>query len=109
MIDVAACFCRLAGCRSIRRAMERSAGRQLTEQDIARLSGAGFLHDIGKANSGFQAKRWRDRIPVAWPVRISAGHGLEAFKLFDVPSAAAAIEPLIAQMSALGAQPVIHC
>jgi CRISPR-associated endonuclease/helicase Cas3 len=103
MIDVAACFCRLARCRSIRRAMERSAGRKLNEQDIARLAVLVFLHDFGKANSGFQAKRWWDRIPDPWPVRISAGHGLEAFRLFDVPSAAAAIEPLIAQVCTWGA------
>ena len=103
MIDVAACFCRLARCRSIRRAMERSAGRKLNEQDIARLAVLVFLHDVGKANSGFQAKRWWDRIPASWPVRISAGHGLEAFRLFDVPSAAAAIEPLIAQVCTWGA------
>jgi CRISPR-associated endonuclease/helicase Cas3 len=45
MIDVAACFCRLARCRSIRRAMERSAGRKLNEQDIARLAVLVFLHD----------------------------------------------------------------
>ncbi|ACV35540.1 CRISPR-associated helicase/endonuclease Cas3 [Accumulibacter sp.] len=102
MIDVAACFCRLAGCRSIRRAMERSAGRQLTDQDVTRLAVLAFLHDIGKANSGFQAKRWRDRIPVAWPVRISAGHGPEAFKLFDVPTAAAAVQPLIEQVCSWG-------
>ena len=102
MIDVAACFCRLARCRSIRRALERSAGRQLTSQDISRLAVLAFLHDIGKANSGFQAKRWRDRIPAAWPVRIPAGHGREAFKLFDVPTAAAAIEPLIEQVCSWG-------
>jgi hypothetical protein len=60
MIDVAACFHRLARCRSIRRAMEASAERALTETDIARLAVLAFLHDVGKANSGFQAKRWRE-------------------------------------------------
>ncbi|WP_366522154.1 CRISPR-associated helicase Cas3' [Candidatus Accumulibacter sp. ACC003] len=103
MIDVAACFHRLAHCRSIRRAMEKTSGRQLTEQDIARLSVLAFLHDIGKANSGFQAKRWKTGIPVAWPVRIVAGHGREACKLFEVPTAAAAIEPLIEQICSWGA------
>lgn len=83
MIDVAACFHRLAHCRSIRRAMERSAGRQLTEQDIARLAVLAFLHDVGKANSGFQAKRWKDKrdIPRCWPLH--AGHGVEGLKLFN--------------------------
>lgn len=83
MIDVAACFHRLAHCRSIRRAMEKTSGRQLTEQDIARLSVLAFLHDIGKANSGFQAKRWKDRrdIPKYWPLH--AGHGVEGLRLFN--------------------------
>jgi CRISPR-associated endonuclease/helicase Cas3 len=103
MIDVAACFHRLARCRSIRRAMEASAKRPLTEQDIARLTVLAFLHDVGKANSGFQAKRWRDRIPPTWPVRIPAGHGRETCKLFEVPTAAAAIEPLIDQICTWGA------
>jgi CRISPR-associated endonuclease/helicase Cas3 len=102
MIDVAACFYRLAQCRSIRRAMERSAGRRLTEQDMARLSVLAFLHDIGKANSGFQAKRWKNGIPAAWPVRIVAGHGREACKLFEVPTAAAALEPLIEKVCTWG-------
>jgi CRISPR-associated endonuclease/helicase Cas3 len=103
MIDVAACFYRLAQCRSIRRAMETSARRRLTEQDMARLSVLAFLHDIGKANSGFQAKRWKNGIPAAWPVRIVAGHGREACKLFEVPTAAAALEPLIEQVCTWGA------
>jgi CRISPR-associated endonuclease/helicase Cas3 len=83
MIDVAACFHRLAHCRSIRRAMERSAGRQLTSQDISRLAVLAFLHDVGKANSGFQAKRWKDKrdIPRYWPLH--AGHGVEGLKLFN--------------------------
>lgn len=83
MIDVAACFHRLAHCRSIRRAMERSAERPLTEQDIARLAVLAFLHDIGKANSGFQAKRWKNMrdIPKGWPLH--AGHGVEGLKLFN--------------------------
>jgi len=83
MTDVAACFTRLAQCRSIRRALERCAGRKLTEQDIARLAALAFLHDIGKANCGFQAKRWRNErdIPRNWPMH--AGHGVEALKIFD--------------------------
>lgn len=104
MIDVAACFVRLAQCRSIRRALERQAGRVLAEQDIARLAVLAFLHDIGKANSGFQAKRWRSErnIPARWPYRCHAGHGREAFTLFEVPNAAAAIEPLLEQICTWG-------
>ncbi|MEY6432160.1 CRISPR-associated endonuclease Cas3'' [Thioalkalicoccus limnaeus] len=81
LIDVAACFCRLAGCRSIRRAMERAAGRELSPKDLARLAVLVFLHDFGKANCGFQAKRWlQGSIPPGWPSH--AGHGVEATKLF---------------------------
>ena len=85
MIDVAACFECLSTCHSIRRAMKEAAGRELDERDIARLSVLVFLHDLGKANSGFQAKRWKNRqdISPAWPVRIHSGHGIEALKLFD--------------------------
>ncbi|MHB1292876.1 MAG: CRISPR-associated endonuclease Cas3'', partial [Sulfuricella sp.] len=85
MIDVAACFECLSTCHSIRRAMEMAAGRELDERDIARLSVLVFLHDLGKANSGFQAKRWKkwQDFPKDWPVLIHAGHDIEALKLFD--------------------------
>lgn len=102
MIDVAACLCRLARCRSIRRSLERSARRNLDERDIARLAVLAFLHDIGKANSGFQAKRWKNKIPPSWPVQITAGHGIEAVKLFQVSSAAEAIEPLVEKICTWG-------
>ena len=83
MIDVAACFKCLCVCRSIRRFMRKAAGRLLDVRDIERLSVLVFLHDIGKANSGFQAKRWKNKqdIPKGWPCH--AGHGVEALKLFD--------------------------
>ncbi len=81
MIDVAACFECLSTCHSIRRAMEKAAGRKLDERDIARLSVLVFLHDLGKANSGFQAKRYLRDIPKGWPLH--AGHSNEAIKLFE--------------------------
>nr|WP_242482500.1 CRISPR-associated helicase Cas3' [Thiocystis violacea] len=81
LIDVASCFVHLCACHSIRRALERTAGRRLSLQDIARLACLVFLHDIGKANSGFQAKRWLKGATPGWPAH--AGHGLEAIKLFD--------------------------
>lgn len=89
MIDVAACFECLRTCHSIRRAMKEAASRELHDRDIARLAVLVFLHDIGKENSGFQAKRWKNSqdIPRVWPGR--AGHGIEALKLFE-------IEPLLA-------------
>lgn len=63
--------------------MERAARRALNECDIARLAALAFLHDIGKANSGFQAKRWKhiQNIPNGWPCH--AGHGVEALMLFE--------------------------
>ena len=82
MIDVAACFDRLCACRSIRRAMEATAGRILSTRVLQRLTALVFLHDLGKASSGFQVKRFpRDRIPKSWPS--PTGHGREALLLFD--------------------------
>lgn len=102
MIDVAACFECLSTCHSIRRAMVEAAGRELDECDIARLSVLVFLHDLGKANSGFQAKRWKNLqdIPKGWPSH--AGHGIEAIKLFYDPLARQPIESLIEQICTWG-------
>ena len=102
MIDVAACFECLSTCHSIRRAMEKTAGRELDECDIARLSVLVFLHDIGKANSGFQAKRWKNSqdIPKGWPLH--AGHGTEAIKLFYETLARQPIESLIERICTWG-------
>ncbi len=102
MIDVAACFECLSTCHSIRRAMEKAAGRELDECDIARLSVLVFLHDIGKANSGFQAKRWKNSqdIPKGWPLH--AGHGIEAIKLFYETLARQPIELLIEKICTWG-------
>jgi HD domain len=75
MADVAAVFEALCECKAIRRGIERAAGRRLDECDIQRLSAITFLHDIGKANTGFQAKRWRDDDrPSGWR---TAGHSAE--------------------------------
>lgn len=98
MIDVAACFCRLARCRSIRRSLERSARRKLDEQDISRLAVLAFLHDIGKANSGFQAKRWKTKPPPGWPA--PAGHTNEALCIADDENLLSLLP--IAEMSAWG-------
>lgn len=84
LIDVAACFERLCQCRSIRRALEQAAGRALTPRDLARLTVLVFLHDLGKANSGFQSRRWpAGKAPKGWlPSVPPIGHGPQALDLF---------------------------
>ena len=78
-----------------------TAGRALDERDIARLTVLVFLHDLGKANSGFQAKRWKNSqdIPKGWPLH--AGHGIETVKLCDEPLARQPIELLISGVNSL--------
>jgi CRISPR-associated endonuclease/helicase Cas3 len=57
MLDVASCFEALSKCTGIRRALNLAAERDLDKVDIARLCAIAFLHDIGKANAGFQSRR----------------------------------------------------
>lgn len=83
MLDVAACFDTLVELTTVRRALQRVAGRPLTQQDLARLSALAFLHDVGKANAGFQAKQWSregQSVPAGWPPM--AGHTNEALFIF---------------------------
>ena len=82
MTDVAACFIALAGCLAFRRAMQQAAGRDLNAADIERLAVLVFLHDIGKANAGFQSRRWiaPERPPGRWPTQ-PYGHGPEGWAL----------------------------
>lgn len=85
LADVALCFVCLCRCRSIRRALDTAAGRALDDRDIQRLAALVFLHDLGKVNSGFQAKRWMaGERPDCWP--LPAGHGVEATLLFNDPT-----------------------
>jgi len=94
MLDVAATFEVLCACKAIRRALECAAKRTLNNCDIARLSGLAFLHDLGKANAGFQAKRWLDAERPRWISEtghscewLLAGHGIEAIALIDAAQA----------------------
>jgi len=83
MLDVAACFCAIAQVDSVRRALVRAAGRPLTQIDLVRLAVLAFLHDVGKANAGFQAKWWghaEQALPKGWPA--PAGHTHEALFIF---------------------------
>ncbi len=84
MLDVAACYYAVAKTKSVRRALERAGGRVLTDLDLMRLAVLAFLHDVGKANAGFQAKRWLadgQSVPQGWPV--PAGHTAEALCIFE--------------------------
>ena len=84
MTDVAACFLALAECTSIRRSLENTAGRGLDAADLQRLAVLVFLHDVGKANAGFQSRRWQlpDRPPASWPTT-PFGHGPEGWELIS--------------------------
>ena len=84
MTDVAACFLALAECAAVRRSLERTAGRLLDVTDLQRLAVLVFLHDIGKANAGFQSQRWKlpERAPVSWPTA-PFGHGPEGWELIS--------------------------
>ncbi|TXT36599.1 MAG: CRISPR-associated helicase Cas3, partial [Comamonadaceae bacterium] len=84
MTDVAACFLALAECAAVRRSLEKTAGRALDAADLQRLAVLVFLHDVGKANAGFQSRRWRmpDRPPGNWPTT-PFGHGPEGWELIS--------------------------
>lgn len=82
MTDVAACLDAVARCRAVQQALDTAAGRPLTEVDLARLAVLAFLHDIGKANAGFQGRCWLASDPRArhWPH--ACGHSTEGWLLF---------------------------
>jgi len=102
MLDVAAVFLALTNVASLRSVLNRLAGRTLTEGDCARLAALAYLHDVGKANAGFQAKRWlalNQQPPSGWPK--PAGHVNEALLIFDDESLARCLP--IQQMADWGA------
>ena len=84
MTDVAAVLRRLLLIPAIARALQRAAGRALDDVDRARLTVLAYLHDLGKANAGFQGKYWSDptQRPSGWPGH--RGHGPEGWDLIDV-------------------------
>ncbi len=84
MTDVAAVMHRLLHLPAIERALQKAAGRNLTDTDRARLAVLAFLHDIGKANAGFQCRYWSDikQRPPGWH-RPPCGHGPQGWGLFE--------------------------
>lgn len=85
MTDVAACFLALAQCAAVRRSLEITAGRKLDDSDLQRLAVLVFLHDVGKANTGFQSRRWKspEYPPDYWTARAPSGHGPEGWELIS--------------------------
>lgn len=84
MTDVAACFLALAECVAVRRSLELTACRNLDGADLQRLAVLVFLHDVGKANAGFQSRQWQlpERPPGYWPTA-PFGHGPEGWELIS--------------------------
>ncbi|MGD9550756.1 MAG: HD domain-containing protein, partial [Burkholderiaceae bacterium] len=83
MTDVAAVMHRLLYLPAVQRALQQAAGRSLTDTDHARLAVLAFLHDIGKANAGFQSRYWGDgtQRPPGWHAP-PCGHGPQGWGLF---------------------------
>jgi CRISPR-associated endonuclease/helicase Cas3 len=73
-IDVALTFRTLVGLPAMRRRLEGAAGHKLSDIHLDRLAVVAFLHDLGKCNRGFQAKRDPDAVE-------TAGHVVEAVAL----------------------------
>ena len=70
--DVAAVLEGLLRAGAWDRFLTHTAGRDLTDQDIARLTALAALHDIGKANRGFQARSDRRAPPVGHEGEVAA-------------------------------------
>ena len=68
-LDVALVFRGLAELPAIRRALETAGERRLDDADIDRLAVLAALHDLGKANLGFQRKVFDPAAPRAGHVR----------------------------------------
>ncbi|MEF3169274.1 MAG: CRISPR-associated helicase Cas3' [Deltaproteobacteria bacterium] len=74
-LDVAMVFRNLVELPGIRKNLEQAVGKPLSSTQCDRLAVIAFLHDLGKCNTGFQAKR----DPMA---HNTAGHVREVAPLF---------------------------
>ena len=101
VLDVAACGEALLAGGAWRRALAATAGRALTDQDTIRIVVLMALHDIGKANAGFQA-RWD-------PKADRVGHEPQVAALLndDRLKTAPAAQALLAIRREWGAAPLI--
>lgn len=91
-LDVATVFRHLVDLPVVRRRLEATTGASLSAQQCDRLAVFAFLHDLGKCNSGFQAKR----DPTS---RNVAGHVLEVLGLFKSERLPQSLQRLSAEMS----------
>ena len=86
LADVGACFEALLAQPTIRKRLARSGGHDdLDKTARARLSIFAALHDIGKANVGFQARVWRPEDLPSGERRLPgyAGHTLDLTPVMD--------------------------
>ena len=91
-LDVAVVFRRLLDLPVIRQRMSAVDGRSLTNAQCDRLAVFAFLHDLGKCNTGFQARK----NPRAREV---AGHVLEVQGLFTSDRLPGAFQRLLCEMA----------
>lgn len=91
-LDVAVVFRRLLSLSLFRQRLSTSAGNPLSEGQCDRLAVFAFLHDLGKCNSGFQAKKDPK-------VREVAGHVLEVLGLFTSERLPEAYRRLLSEMA----------
>jgi CRISPR-associated endonuclease/helicase Cas3 len=87
--DVAAVFAAMLRINGIARRLAALAGRPISRAEVDRLSYFAAIHDIGKANAGFQA-RWREDAPLI-------GHVMEAFAAVRAVKAPRFSEPPLLQ------------
>ena len=84
LADVGACFDALLAQPNIRRRLARSGGLDdLDETACARLSLFAALHDIGKANVGFQTQVWQDQDFPSGRRPYRTGHTLDMVPVLD--------------------------
>ncbi len=85
LADVGACFEALLAQPTIRRRLAHAGGREdLDNATAAQLCVFAALHDIGKVNTGFQARIWSDAdLPLGRSRPGAAGHTLDLAPVLD--------------------------
>lgn len=97
-LDVACVFRRLVDLPTIRARLEQAAGAAHDANQLDRLAVIALLHDLGKANLGFQAK-------LRGQYNVRAGHVREIAPLLFEPSLAGRLEEAIGAISGWFSRP----